>query len=192
MGSPVGEQGGASNDQFAQVHENAEELLRIHKDMEAGEINITDAVSRYELKYGRDGVLRLLEDLQKMQFLYKNLLEEIKRMDPKLFDPFQPTPDRDNISAAISNKYISVGLLPEQYLPHTTPVDLAKAALTYLPKLRHSLWNIVKTYPRELFYALRLDPGTTITFQITTGIDLGVAVGWERTIDGHPAAQRVR
>jgi hypothetical protein len=187
MSSPVAGQGASPpDDPFAKVHDNADELRQMLKEMKDGEINITDAISRYERQYGRDGVLRLLRDLQKLYFLYKNLLEDVKRIDPMVFitPPRANMPSQDVVASGIRKKYTDIGLLPQDHLPSTSPLDLAKTALDYMKKLGNGVWHVLKIHPRELIYALRLDPGTTITFQITTGTDFAVTFGWERTIDG--------
>jgi hypothetical protein len=186
MNPDMGSSGNGENpdDAFKKVHDNAEELIRIHKQMEEGEINITETISRYERRYGRDGVLMLLEDLQRMHFLYKNLLEDIKKADPLVFAEPRSinTPTEQQLADAIRNKYIKTGLLPREHMPSTTLPDLAKTAFRFMRGLGKGTWHVTKTHARELFYALRLDPDTTVTFQISIGTDLGVTFGWERTI----------
>jgi hypothetical protein len=165
--------------------EEAKILQAIHEQMGRGEeINVPDSVFEYNKKFPGEGALRLLQDLQKMRFVYNNLVEEVKRIDAEKFSLPAPEPSpQENAANAIRNKYIGLGMVPENYLPSTSPWQLLKCGYESLKKLWNAEITLLSSYNREITSAMRLEPGTTVTFQIGLQVVPQTTIGWERTVN---------
>jgi hypothetical protein len=182
------------NTPFEQANpETAVHLVELHEQMKKGEINIPELRRRYLKDFPVDGTMMLLQDIQRLSWVYKNLYEEIKRLDVRglpageLDNLHQPGASTHPFMNNVRLKYEQFGLVPSSYLPQgTTFAQFLGSAVDSTKKLFRGAVNIVKTYPEELGKAFLLEPGTTVVFQFSVGTGGQMTVGWERTIGATP------
>jgi hypothetical protein len=186
---------------FREVNGEATDLLiELHNQMDRGHVDLKFLMERYLTKYPLDGPIRLIFDIKKTHDIYQNLYEEIKRMDfgsamSKVIADKSPLREgrysdsifpyaEGELTRYIYDKYVGLGLVPEGHLPATRLYEYIRDAWRNLKQLWHVGIDIVRSYDRELTSALRLEPDTTITFQVQITVDGGIILGRERTISG--------
>ena len=120
-----------------------------------------------------------------MRHVYLNLLEEVKGIDPSKFAVSAETEksEEKDVAGSIKWKYVRLGLIPKETLPNTSPWELVQTCKDRLGKIWRATSTLWNNYNHELLAAFRLQPGTTVTFQIGVALDgPGATIGWERTI----------
>jgi hypothetical protein len=97
--------------------------LELEKQLLFGEPNLDELANKYTSYFHRDGIVRMLQDIDKQGLFYANLLEELKKpvpmSDTTIPVVMMPNPD---YFRGILRHYEAIGAIPNNALPPETSV----------------------------------------------------------------------
>lgn len=142
------------------------------------DINVGILVREYGDQYSDKPVLCLVQDLTDRIGVYRNILEEIKKLAPQN----RTGPDSYDIDANdIKIKYEALGLVPANNLPNPTATSVINYVLDKINSFGRALVEVMARYAVELRRESHIDRSATLHLDVELGWPMEFTIGVEAT-----------
>ncbi len=161
-------------------------VAEIERQTHEQEANTSLLVRLYTEKFQENPLTRLIQDLQQRAALYSNALEEIKRLIPPIINSGADfvqidTAKLDDMATAVKLKYEAFGLIKAGNLPNPTAATICDYIMVKVSRISRLLLDVLAKYATEIGAELRIEPETTMTFEVGIGLPPDITIGIERS-----------
>jgi hypothetical protein len=153
----------------------------IEKQAHNKEANTEILVRAYKEFYNDRPIIKLMQDINQRIGLYKNLLEQIKRLADKYASNPSEEPGLDDEVNNLKIQYENLGLIPKDNLPNPTAQSVCRYILEKLSAFALAILDVIAKHASSMAEELRISPEVTIVFQVGVGWSPDITIGIERS-----------
>jgi hypothetical protein len=150
----------------------------IEKAAHGHDVNVSQIVRYYKESVRNEPLVCLIQDINQRVGIYKNLVEELKRLSDDT--------DYDQQAIKLKSRYEKLGLIPTSNLPNPTAANIVRYALDKIAAYGKALLEIMARFSSDIRRELRIEPSLTLLFQVEVGwspqLTIGVEAGAELSV----------
>ena len=153
-------------------------IRKLEEEVEKGDLDVDSLLEHYKKTFARP-TWQLVLDIERQAMIHTNIIEQLK--DGKPASLIRQTLGEPHERETLAGPSVSLGLVPEEYLPNPNGPLLLTRAFDKVARYRDALVDIVRNHGAALLEELSFEVGRTVTVGVNVGFPPSISLGVEHT-----------